>query len=261
MTSNNSNKSPLIVGAKVRVKHDNAMFNSGFEGKVGEVTGFRGGYVHVRFENGGTDFGFRNDVEVIGLPKGTRVRLKVAGGVWVPRLEGMAGAVSSSCGDDVYVRFDNGNTDYGEARYLEVLPEAQKPAFERLSVGDRIRVISTQFRFMGRQMGKTGIVEIIRGREGSRGRIVDVCFDDGSTDEGREAECEKLAPITVSSDTAKAAESPVKVSRITAGCVTLEKSTGGSDFVLDAGMGSVGIRPECIADVISVLQAREQLAA
>lgn len=254
MTSNNSNNPLLIIGAEVRVKRDNRMFDTKYEGQVGEVTRIGANYVYVHFENGGNDYGYHNDVEVIGLPEGTRVRLKEAGGAWISRFEGMTGVVFRCLTRMVYVRFDDGTTDYGEARYLEVLPEAQKLTFERLRVGDRIRVISTLHRSRARQIGKTGIVERIHGSDGSRGRIVDVRFDDGSTDDGREAECEKLAPITASSNT-------VKVSRITSGRVTLEKSTGGSDFVLDAGMGAVGIRPECIVDVISVLQAREQLAA
>lgn len=41
MTGNNSNKSLLIVGAKVRVSRDSRLFNTEFEGKVGEVTRLR----------------------------------------------------------------------------------------------------------------------------------------------------------------------------------------------------------------------------
>jgi len=67
----------------------------------------------------------------------------------------------------------------------------------QFNVGDRIEVLDKQIRFVRTSVGKCGTITQVRARSSpgnyEHGAIVEVEFDDGTTDDGREAEC-RLVP-------------------------------------------------------------------
>lgn len=142
-------QSKPVVGDRVKVTtHRGGAFYPRSYDMEGVVTQVAAGSVHVRFDDGSTDFGRIDAVTVIKafVKLGSRIRVVARfGGTFHSRFEGKEGVVTSIQDDTIYVTFDGTNeTDYGAVSDVIVVDQTARLITNHADMreGMKVRLVS-----------------------------------------------------------------------------------------------------------------------